>query len=383
MILATKPETSLVPFTGGKIALAEDQLPSAEQMLARLDFAAMPGREVVRLGFEAEQALNNTLDGFMSRLDKNTAAPVFALFDRLQKDVKDADLDGVLRQIEGAKPGLLDRAVGSLRGKGVVQLAQDALEKVRKLLAGKTKNLHEELVKLEKELASEIAKLMNELNELEKLKLSYGKHLSDFALAAGVTEAFTKKAQEYVERRKLELSQDASQQARSELEELETKLQLLQSRALALEGTYTRLPADQEVIRQIEVAGVSTLGETLTTASSRFASIKMTLLTAHSALAVKGVQNLAAASAELDRNLLAARGKLVKDAAVSAAAAPGENRLAQAAQIQRIVAETAELYQAVDAARKENVQKFESAKRSFEQAREALANLAQNRPVGS
>lgn len=375
-----KTPLAVTPFVGSKIMLAEGQGPVAEQMLAQLDFATIPAKDIVRIGFESEQGLNTTLDGFLARLDKNTAAAVFALFARLQNGVKEADLGGVLAKIEGAKPGWFARRFSK---KGVAELAQEALDKVRDLLTGRTKNLQDELAKIEKDLKVEIAKTIGELNQLERLKLSYGEHFNQFALSAAVTEAFVKKAQAYVEQRTLELKDDQSMAAREELQELQVKLQLLQSRALALEGTYTRLPADQEVIRQIEVAGVSTLGETLTTSASRFASIKMTLLSAHGALSVKSLQNLSAASAELDKNLLSIRGKLVKDVATTAAAAPGVNRLFQAEQIMQIVRETGELYQAVEAARKDNEQKFATAKASFEQARESMANLAQSRPAGA
>lgn len=357
------------------ITLSGDQLPAYEKQLAALDFDSIPPRDIVQLGHEAKQGLNQTLDGFMARLDKNTAAPVFALFQRLQKGVKDADLDSVLRDAENAKPSFFSRAVGALSRKNAGQLTQEALDRVRNTLAGKTTTLKGELVKLEKELNVEIAKLIDELRNVEALKQSYGNHFNDFAVAAAVTEAFCAKAKDHVEAARLALPADPSAQDRAHFEELQTKLGMLQSRALALEGAYTRLPSDAEVIRQIEVAGVSTLGETLTTASSRFASIKMTLLSANAALAVKSLQNLNAASARLDEQLLVARGKLVKDAAVSAARAPGDNRLAQATQVQRIVAETAELYQAVDAARKENEAKFAAAKQSFGQARNTLANM--------
>ncbi|MDN5750920.1 MAG: HAD family hydrolase, partial [Pseudonocardia sp.] len=57
--------------------------------------------------------------------------------------------------------------------------------------------------------------------------------------------------------------------AQARVRELQDKLRLLESRALALEGTYTRLPADQMVIQQIEQAGVATLQETATTVASR------------------------------------------------------------------------------------------------------------------
>ncbi|MGT2467579.1 hypothetical protein ACVOMV_25975 (plasmid) [Mesorhizobium atlanticum] len=79
--------------------------------------------------------------------------------------------------------------------------------------------------------------------------------------------------------------------AQARVQELRDKLRLLESRALALEGTYTRLPADQMVIQQIEQAGITTLQETATTVAARFASIKMTLLSIHGAFAVKRSSN--------------------------------------------------------------------------------------------
>ena len=98
--------------------------------------------------------------------------------------------------------------------------------------------------------------------------------------------------------------------AQARLAELRDKLRLLESRALALEGTYTRLPADQMVIQQIEQAGIATLQETATTVASRFASIKMTLLSIQGAFAVRSVQQLAGRQAKLDQQLTDANAAL-------------------------------------------------------------------------
>lgn len=188
--------------------------------------------------------------------------------------------------------------------------------------------------------------------------------------------ALLEKAQAYVAGEKAALD-PADPVAQGRVLELTDKLRLLESRALALEGSYTRLPADQLVIQQIEQAGVATLQETATTVASRFASIKMTLLSIHGAFAVKSVQQIAGRQAKLDRQLTELRGRALKDVAVAAALAPGENRVAQAQQIESIIVTTKEIHGLVEAARKTTDEKFEIARQKFADARRELATLSQ------
>ena len=380
MAVAQSTAVVVSPFKMATIAIPEDQFGQAEAMLATLEIQNMTGQAIVLFGSDKEAAFNTTLDGFLTRLDKNTAAPVFALFTRLKKAVDDAKLDKVIEEVQGAKPGLMDQAIGLLRHREKTEVQASVLERVRNLLSGKTATLAGAMREIEQGLGKEVARLMVELRSLDQLKDTYGVQFGQLALVAAVAQAYVAKAQLYVEGRKAELANDQSVQAQTEIHNLETKLQLLESRALALEGVYTRLPADQEVLRQIESAGVSTLGETITTAAGRFASIKMTLLAANGALCVKSTQNATASLATLDENLLRARGKLVKEVAVSAAKAPGENRLAQSEQIVCIVTETRELYQAVDTARKENEVKFATARERFQKAREDLKQISASNP---
>ena len=63
------------------------------------------------------------------------------------------------------------------------------------------------------------------------------------------------------------------------------------------------------------------------------------------------------------------------DRAVAAAQAPGENRLAQAQQIEQIIATTKEIHGLVEAARKSTEEKFEQARQRFAAARQELASL--------
>lgn len=261
-----------------------------------------------------------------------------------------------------------------LRGKRPEQLAEELLAAIGALITGRTKTLADQMTKLEGELSTEMQKLFGELQALDGLKNSYRVHFDEFTIAAGLARALLDKARKKVEEEEAALN-PSDPVAQSRMLELKNKLGLLESRALALEGTYTRLPADQMVIQQIEQAGIATLQETATTVASRFASIKMTLLSIHGAFAVKSVQQMAGRQAKLDRQLTELRGRALKDVAVTAALAPGENRVAQAQQIERIIASTKEIHELVAAAKRTTSENFELARQKFLTARQDLVAL--------
>lgn len=373
---ATQLPIPVATLDTGAVVLRPEQAPQAQKALDALDFAAMPPSDVIRIGLDAEQSLQRTLDGFLARLDKNTASAVFALFGRLEKGVEDARLPEILDEIQnGEAPGFFARLMGRLRGKRPEQLIEELMARIGQLIAGRTRTLADEMARLENELAREMQKLFAELQALDALKLSYRTHFSDFTVAAGVARAFLDRSRAFVSAQEAALD-PADPVARARLTELQDKLRLLESRALALEGTYTRLPADQLVIQQIEQAGVATLQETATTVASRFASIKMTLLSIHGTFAVKQLQQVAGRQAKLDQQLTELRGRALKDVAVSAAAAPGQNRLAQAQQIEQIIASTKEIHELVAVARRVSEENFEQARQKFAAARQELATLA-------
>lgn len=370
---------SELPLETGAVVLSADQRTAAQSGLANVDFAAMPPGDVVKLGLEAEQNLQRTLDGFLSRLDKKSASTLFELFGRLEKGVDDAKLPDLLNQLQnGEKQGFFGSILGALRGKKADELAREFMETIGELISGRTKTLADEMSRLEGQLNGEMQKLFGELQALDALKRSYAGHFSDFTVAAGMARGLLERSRGLVAAEEAALN-PADSAAQAKLAELKDKLRLLESRALALEGTYTRLPADQMVIQQIEQAGVATLQETATTLSSRFASIKMTLLSIHGAFAVKSVQQIASRQAKLDQQLTELRGRALKDVAVTAATAPGDNRLAQAQQIENIIATTKEIHGLVAEAKRSTDAKFDEARQKFAAARQELASLATTR----
>ncbi len=364
-----------VALGAGAIVLREEQVPKAAAAVDALDFGAVAPGDIVNLGLDAEQALQRTLDGFLSRLDKNTSAKLFDLFGRLERGVEEANLPELLQRLhEGEKPGFFGGLLARFGGKSPDQAVREFMDDLAGLISGRTQTLASRMQQIEGELLGEMQTLFGELRSLDQLKQAYADHFSDFTVAAAAARGFLDKARAYVagEAAKLQVGDLAGQTRQRELED---KLRLLESRALALEGVYTRLPADQIVIQQIEQAGVATLQEVATTIASRFASIKMTLLSIHGAFAVKSVQQLSARQAKLDEQLQKVRSATLKDVAVSAATAPGDNRLAQAQQIESIVASTKEIHGMIEIAKRQSEEKFAAARQKFARAREELASL--------
>jgi hypothetical protein len=360
----------------GAIVLREDQLARVRDKVSALEFDAIATGDVVRIGLDAEQALQNTLDGFLTRLDRNSSAKLFDLFGQLEKGVDDAGLPEMLERLhEGEKPGFLKGMFARFTGKSPDELFREFMDEVGALISSRTQTLADHMQRLEEDLAGEMQTLFAELKTLDTLKQAYAAHFDDFTFAAATAKAFHEKAAAFViaERAK---AQPGDVVAQSRLRELDDKLRLLESRALALEGTYTRLPADQMVIQQIELAGVATLQETATTVASRFASIKMTLLSIHGAFAVMSVQQLSQRQARMDDQLAKIRAATLKDVAVTAAEAPGDNRLAQAKQIESIVATTKEIHGLIETAKRQTDEKFSVARQKFLEARRELSSLA-------
>lgn len=360
----------------GAIVLRADQLPQVQQAVTALDFATMPAGDIIKLGLSAEQALHKTLDGFLARLDKRTAAQVFELFRRLEKGVEDANLPEILEQVQhGSKPGPLGSLIGMFRGKSREEVIQDLMGEIGDMIAGRTKTLADEMSGLEAELTVEMKKLYNELQVLDSLKRAYSLHFQDFTVQAAIANAFLVESNAVVAS-EVSQAQPHDMVAQSRIQELQGKLRLLESRALALEGTYTRLPADHLVIQQIEQAGITTLQETATTVAARFASIKMTLLAIHGAFAVANVQRISDSQARLDQQLTSVRAKALRQVATKAASAPGENRLQQAQQVAQIIQVTKEIHELIEQANLKTDENFEVARQTFAQARQDLAALS-------
>lgn len=351
------------------LALNAGQIQQIQSQLSGSSLAAISQMDIARIGSDAEAELHRTLGSFLDRIEKGEQPRIFTLVKRLGEAVDEQRLPALADEILNAKPTWWERIVGAFNRKALSQALQRAYEEIRLRAAGKTKTLNDLMKDMERELEQEQRRLEGELRSQEELKDSYRQHFVNFAVVVAYMTSWLAKARAEVQQAIAAGADTATQRT------LADKLQALESRTIALENTLTRLPSDQLTIRMLENAGIATLQETTTTASGRFASIKMTLLTIHGALVTQGVQRLAEQGAALDANLLAVRSTLMKDVVAKAANAPGDNRLAEANGLKKIVAETRELVQIVDNAAQANRQKFDAARAITQEARKDLAEL--------
>ena len=355
--------------------LNASQQQEVEQIAKAINVQELSSADIIQIGYSAEKALQDTLDGFLARLDSASANQVFQLFEKLEKGVKDADLPEVLRKIQHSKPGFMTRFWGMLRGKSPKQVASETYNQIKEVLSGKTQTLVHQVKQIENGLFDSIQKLNAELDTMSDLKQSYHDHLERFAIVAASSEIVLSNAK--AELAKMEASNDYLTQdnpiAQAKLQEMRQKVQLLESRTLSLVGSYMRLPADHIIIQQIEQAGVATLQETTITAASRFSSIKTTLLAVNGAFNVKAVQQIAERQAKMDEQLQKVRSQITKEIVTTAMSNPGDNRLEQAAQIEKIIADAVEIKTLINKAQAINEEKFNTARARFEAVRKELA----------
>lgn len=359
-----------------QITLSPAQAQAVAQQLAAIHLAALGLKDIATLGSEAERGLHQTLDSFLAHIDRFENNRLFTLFERLRQDVDREDLPALAGRILHNPPTRWQQVLGLLNKKALARALAQGWEETRRLASGATRTLSDKVGQLENELALEQRRLEGEIDTLEALKQAYRVQLDAFVSATGVLQALTAQAQQQV--RTLEqAAHTGGAPPPFELDEARHRLQALQSRALAVEGTLSRLPSDQLVIRQLQNAGLATWQETTTTAAARFASIKMTLLTLHGALMTQGVQRLASQGQALDDNLGAVRSQLMREVVTTSAHLPGENRLAQARQLQAIVADSQALQDIVVQARSANAARFEQARQLLAQARQDMLALSQ------
>jgi hypothetical protein len=376
---APAPASSLtLPPAGAADALqlSARQQQAVEQQLSGTDFQTLTLQDIATLGSSAEASLHQTLDGFLLHIDRFENTRLFNLFDALREGVDREDLPALADRILNSPLTLWQRALGAFNKKALSRTLAHAWEETQRMASGKTRTLSDKVNQLEAELATEQKRLAQEINTLEQLKHAYRERFDEFVTATGFLKALAATAQAQVSAAEMQASPGNPQQM-FELDEARHKLQALQSRALAVEGTLSRLPSDQLVIRQLQNAGLATWQETTTTAAARFASIKMTLLTLHGALMTQGVQRLASQGKALDDSLSAVRNQLMRDVVGTSASLPGDNRLAQARQLQSIVAESRTLQGIVVQARHANTAKFEQARQLLAQAQQDMLTLSQ------
>lgn len=326
--------------------------------------------EISVFGNGPEKELNKILDKFLEQIDSKEEPKIYGLVKRLGESMEKEKLDDLSDQIINPKIGLWGKIVSALSKKGAMRVANEALEQLRAVAGLKTKRISDVIHGMENELNAEMQRLSKEISKQEQIKNQYCDSFNQFALTTLYMHGCLEKAKNLLS--EIEPNEPPGS---SRLADLKDKIQAFESRTLAVEGALTQLPSDQLIIRQLQNAGIGTIQETNTTAATRFASIKKTLLTINGALMVQSLQQLNQLGMNLDNNLQAVQQKLMKNVVTTAANAPGINRLNQAEQIRAAVASTRELVEIVDNAKKANDAAFQQTTKMLADARKEMLEL--------
>lgn len=367
--LVNEPDNA-IPHSGkASVRVAEYCLPQTVQdRLNAVNFTSMSAGEISSLEQIGVEGLHKSLNGFLERITRVDNPRIFTLLEELTKKVKEENLEEVARNIsEEEKVGLIAR-VRSLVDSGALDRAKQlAWTNLRKDIAGKTQTLLDVIDTMEGELKREKSLLEGEILHMEKLQEVYGKTYQALAESAIFLQTL-------LQREQLNFSMCYEDSCASDAleglqkEEMRSKLEVLESRTLAVQGLLALLPTDNAVVQMLKYGAVNTLHEANVTMATRFASIKMTLITLHTALVTRSVQMLGDKGAELDRNLAQARTRLMKTVVEEAGNAPGRNRQQQAQQLLSIVEGVRAIEVVIRNARANNAKSFAQAREVFGQA---------------
>lgn len=359
------------------VVLEPQQTTALASRVNTFSLQQIPLASISTIGLESEVTLSKALDGFLSRIDKNDVPQLFKLVEQLNDTIASENLPELADKILNGKPSFSERVVGMFSRKKMAQAMERVYEEAGRAITGKTKTLSDMVNSQENKLRIEMNKLNDEMRQFDAVKEKYRECFVSFAVETAYANSVLEKAR---------IEADHILATNEDLlirNDITAKLQALESRSLALEGALTRLPADQLVIRQLQDAGIGTIQELATTISGRFNSIRQTLLTLHGAYKVQGVQRLGQQGAELDKNLLQVRSKLMKEVVTESATAPGRNREEQAKQLIAVVNDTKALYDLVEKSRETNRQKFDEARTVMAQAREDMLQLGRQTNPGA
>lgn len=349
--------------------LDQSQAVGLQKRVDEFSITNMPLNKISTIGLEAEVTLSKALDGFLSRIDKNSSPQILKLVGELNTAIDKEQLMEMADQIMHAKLTLGERIAGFFNKKKMAEAMDRAYEATGRAISGKTKTLADVVNVQERTLRTEMDKVNDEMRQFDLVKDKYRECFMLFAIETAFANSVLQKAKSEAE---VILATTTDVLVHSDVT---SKLQALESRALAIESSLTRLPADQLVIRQLQEAGVMTIQELATTVTARFNDIRGTLLTLHGAYKVQGVQRLGEQGAALSRNLQQVRSSVMKEITIAAAEAPGKNREEQAKQLVAVVSDTKELYNLVKTAQATNQTKFDQARALLGQSRQEMLAL--------
>jgi len=359
------------------VALTDPQRQIVAQKVLELDFNTMSQIEISQVESKVASELAAINDTFLAGIDTVKDPRLEALYDKMGRDVEKAELGKIADRIIDGQLTLAEKLRSKLSKKAAIEVAKEAREGLRQMLAKNAGTLQPEIAKNKKELNLKMEELRNKMQKLEELNNAHYNKLGEFTVAAAVTRAFAEIGRAIADQAQSELDQTVNPgpEQMQQVETLKNKWRTAETRAVTKENALTRLPADCLLINQIIQAGITSYIDTLNMSEDEFNEITMTLIQLFGALQVKDAQDMQDTRRRLGENLASVRGKLVGAVTEKAASAAGDALIEQAQRTKDKVAQLANNQKAVNEAQKAFQQKTETAQKMLRESRQAMIDL--------
>lgn len=344
------PEQStspIVPVVEGKvfpITITQDQQTKALAFANQFDITTIQQQNIGMIGAEQDAAIHKCLTPFLERIEKSTSANIFKLVDAFNATIEKEDLGALADRILNSPPSAFDKFLGMFSKKALTKGMEKAWNETVDTVKGKTASMKKVIEKMEMDTALEQRKVYDEITVMESLKRSYATEYGNYITAVAGTFMFLEVAKSKVAAIAASIDPN-DQQGNFYLTELNSKLQVLESRYTVMETSLTRIPAEQASIAILTDASVKTLQESVGSSSATFASIKSTLISINGIIVTMGLQNSSKGTQNLNRNLLETRAKMLNQVVTTATESIGLARIEQAQQVKDVIAQTAAMYE--------------------------------------
>lgn len=356
--------------------LGEAGMAAVAKRVGEKRLSTMSTQELALWGSGRQKALGEKLDVLLTQVNRKDSPIIFELFDRVKKGVKEANLS----EIEAAIRKSLDEPwygpVLNFFGLGdKAKQIQEMQERFQQLISAKAKTLQELTSNMEADLEKEVYHLIEDGVRLEHQIGEFRTNVFEYAIDVVAGKKLLEDAQEDDKRMRREAEETKDPLKAQAVRDFTRRYQSFQSRVLVLQEAYVDSPMTLEMLGGIQGAEMATLSETANSSLQDFNKIKSLLLMLTSLYKTKSLQAMNDQRRMIKQKLQQFAIELYDDVAVTAAKAQGDNRLEDAQIALSIATALENVGNKVQAAYRENNEKFAQAEQLLIQAKEKILQI--------
>lgn len=358
------------------VALPPEKATKVPGVVSGVQFANMPGTELVLFGQEPVGAFSRQLDAMLEGITKADSPVLFEMFRKLSSTVKEMNLPQLEADIRERLAGnWLSRIANALGFGNKAKQLEDAADEIRGMLQSKAKPLLDLVRPMEEKVNAESIKLVGEINRLAEQARIYRNSTLDLGVYVEAGRQILRDAQAELARLEAEAESNKDPIKIRDAKDFRGKVELFENRLLALETAYAKAPVDLEAIGIAQSAGLMTLADTVSSSQTEFNDIKSALLRLHATFQIKSLQQLNTMRRQLRADLQKYSISQLEEVAVNATASAADARLEDAKLLVGIATALGRIAGKVEAEREKNEAKHAAARELLVQAQEAVLRL--------